>query len=360
MDYEFALSYGVDSDSFASLNSYQACHTDECESYTGTFDSYSRIKEPSLGNFMFYVENDNYDVKIKTVGDISLIGYAFDISKKKRRSYIAFIGLYYKESLLKGIHGNQTNNLVETERFNQYPMLYVNPITGKGYTCDCFKGTVSDKELIIDSLPSELEFVKGICDYCNKTTPKYQYGSSYNNLFMQSFEVYHQLLLRKKYNYKEQVNLPISGFDSAEKFNGTLVLPSESDEIKDELEDVLREHFGYPKKGELWISETMLYKIACQIFSKDDVIFHYRGKEMEGLEIDIWVPKFKIGIEYQGVQHFKSVEHWGGEEGLIKRKLNDKKKKALFKKNNYHLVEYMHNEDISEDNLRSKLDSYME
>jgi hypothetical protein len=41
------------------------------------------------------------------------------------------------------------------------------------------------------------------------------------------------------------------------------------------------------------------------------------------------MPKYKIAIEYQGIQHYKAIKHWGGEKGLQKRQADDKKNMKL-------------------------------
>lgn len=54
-----------------------------------------------------------------------------------------------------------------------------------------------------------------------------------------------------------------------------------------------------------------------------------------GQRIDFSFPnlKNKVFIEVHGQQHFKSVEHWGGVEGLAKRKVLDRNKKELIEVN---------------------------
>jgi len=91
------------------------------------------------------------------------------------------------------------------------------------------------------------------------------------------------------------------------------------------------------------------------IFPDNEIIHHYRGIELEGLELDIWLPDYQLGIEYQGEQHYNMVEHWGGKEGLEKRIANDEKKKRLCKKLGYHLIEVKYTEEISEELVRKKV-----
>jgi len=132
----------------------------------------------------------------------------------------------------------------------------------------------------------------------------------------------------------------------------------EADKYK-QVENEVREIFGYPRIGQKWISETTLFKVVSTMFSPMEVIHHYRGIELQGLELDVWIPELRIGIEYQGEQHYQVVRHWGGEEGLIKRQENDKKKRNLCEKAGYTLVEFHHSEELSEETIRKKLSKYM-
>jgi hypothetical protein len=121
-------------------------------------------------------------------------------------------------------------------------------------------------------------------------------------------------------------------------------------DFKQKIENKLRKRFDYPLIGEKWISETMLYKIIKTLFTDKKIIFHYRGNELERLEIDIFIPELELAIEYQGEQHFQAVEHWGGTEALNKRMENDRKKRMLCKKLGYNLIEFKYDEDLTVEN----------
>ncbi|MBK8172840.1 MAG: hypothetical protein IPK60_21230 [Sandaracinaceae bacterium] len=69
------------------------------------------------------------------------------------------------------------------------------------------------------------------------------------------------------------------------------------------------------------------------------------AKELEGLELDVWVPELRLGIEYQGEQHYEAIKHWGGGEGLAKRQSNDRKA-GLCKQLGYTLIEFRFDEGV--------------
>jgi hypothetical protein len=124
-------------------------------------------------------------------------------------------------------------------------------------------------------------------------------------------------------------------------------------------ENAVRKHFGFPAIGERWASETMLLRIVESLVAPSKVVHHYRGKELEGLEIDIWIPEQRIGLEYQGEQHYQALEHWGGAEGLIRRQSNDKRKRDLCRGLGYKLVEFRFDEELTEAAVHSRLRRYL-
>ena len=88
-------------------------------------------------------------------------------------------------------------------------------------------------------------------------------------------------------------------------------------------QDLLNGH-GCPVCGEQFAShERMLLESIRNKYPTVEIIHRYKNKEILGKkEIDIYIPKYKIGIEYQGIEHFKPIKHFGGEKKfneLIKR-----------------------------------------
>ena len=56
------------------------------------------------------------------------------------------------------------------------------------------------------------------------------------------------------------------------------------------------------------------------------MIRFYRSKWLKRQNLDIAIPAIKLGIEYDGRQHFKSVEYFGGTKGFFNTVLNDQRK----------------------------------
>lgn len=64
------------------------------------------------------------------------------------------------------------------------------------------------------------------------------------------------------------------------------------------------------------------------------------------LPFDFYLPDYNTCIEFDGIQHFKSIEYWGGSDGLKKRQNNDKIKNDYCLKNNIRLIRVKYNDDI--------------
>lgn len=99
---------------------------------------------------------------------------------------------------------------------------------------------------------------------------------------------------------------------------------------------------GLPKIGEGWVSETELYNKLNERFPNEKIIHHGKPKWLGRQHVDIWFPKYKIGVEFQGKQHYEPVEYFGGKEAFEKNILRDLKKKKLFIENNSILIEVTH------------------
>jgi hypothetical protein len=108
--------------------------------------------------------------------------------------------------------------------------------------------------------------------------------------------------------------------------------------IRDAVENEVRNKFGYRRKGEEWIGETILFYEIKQAFPNVDVIHHGRPEWLGKQHFDIWIPEWKIAIEYQGEQHYKPVSVFGGEKGFIKNLERDKRKEDLCDENGVQLL----------------------
>lgn len=103
-----------------------------------------------------------------------------------------------------------------------------------------------------------------------------------------------------------------------------------------------------------WKSEAQLYILTVSLYP--DAIFQYQPEWLGIQSLDIYIPSLSIAIEYQGIQHYKPVDHFGGEKHFVHRQANDRKKKELCVENGVKLIEWSYVEPINETNLRSFLE----
>lgn len=82
---------------------------------------------------------------------------------------------------------------------------------------------------------------------------------------------------------------------------------------------------------------------------------YFREKIIDGFPYDFYIPSKNICIEYNGIQHYESVEHFGGEEKLKEQKRNDSRKKDICKIHNIRLITIPYWEKDVENILRKEL-----
>lgn len=64
------------------------------------------------------------------------------------------------------------------------------------------------------------------------------------------------------------------------------------------------------------------------------------------LSFDFFLPEHLILIEYQGQQHYKPIDFFGGKDTFIKQQLHDEMKKNYSSANGYSLIEIPYFEDV--------------
>lgn len=105
----------------------------------------------------------------------------------------------------------------------------------------------------------------------------------------------------------------------------------------------------FNSKGEIKIEKVLQeHKI---IFEKQK-----RFVELSSLlSFDFYLPNNNLLIEFQGLQHFQPIEHFGGEERFKKQMENDNKKRLFCKNNSYQLLEIKYDQIDNIENILSFL-----
>lgn len=100
-----------------------------------------------------------------------------------------------------------------------------------------------------------------------------------------------------------------------------------------------------------WKNEASLYKEVKKQYP--DAVFQYKPDWLKPQSLDIFIPSRNVGIEYQGIQHYETVEFFGGDEAFKYRQELDNKKRELCRNNSVRLIEWNYNVDISSDSVRT-------
>lgn len=107
-----------------------------------------------------------------------------------------------------------------------------------------------------------------------------------------------------------------------------------------------------------WKSEYELYKTVKRKYP--DAIYQHRDRWLGMQSLDIYIPSLKIGIEYQGEQHYRPISLFGGEEQFEYRKTLDETKKRLCRENGVRLIEWRYDENINTVLLGKKIKEVLE
>ena len=135
--------------------------------------------------------------------------------------------------------------------------------------------------------------------------------------------------------------------------------------------EVIEEYINYHTKikfrckidGHEWIAEpsNILSGAGCpechsskgekaiiKFLTTNNIIFEEQKtfdgcKNKRCLPFDFYLPNYNTCIEYQGEQHYRSVEYFGGDEGYKYRQNNDNIKRQFCQDNNITLIEINYN-----------------
>jgi len=126
-------------------------------------------------------------------------------------------------------------------------------------------------------------------------------------------------------------------------------------EFQNTVENITRQEFGFRKVGEGWVSETLLAQIVSHLMPHEEMLRHHKPDWLEGLELDLYIPRLRLGIEYQGQQHFCSIKAWGGDEALAALQERDARKARLCRRAGVRLVAIDYTQPLTEEHILALL-----
>lgn len=334
---EFCFGYGFDEYSLGAVD--YVCGGSDSPSLL----PFKTIRGFSIGNIAFNTEAVS-DISVAPDQAFRAVAVAWhNGSRATPRPFLTFLGVHFDFDRLQPLLDNVIATLppdylaLDEVQSCSTPVLWIARESGAIYTCRCFDGTYTAREVwkVRDNL----------CCLCTKRTPRVKCGHKmYYTPFQQTWNPYFQIFRAK---------LSQAHPDHYQRAEDIKTLDRDA-------ENALREFIGHPIIGEKWREETNLFRLVQTLLAPRNVVHHYKGDELFGLEYDIYVPDLRLAIEYHGEQHFQIVANWGGAEGLAKRTDNDKRKRRLSARHAVDLVEFTYRDEITPEAVAVRLRPFLD
>ena len=161
-------------------------------------------------------------------------------------------------------------------------------------------------------------------------------------------------------NYLDEVKMAFTDLIKTDNvdINQMFLYKNKVMQITRKSENVVRKKHNLRDVGDSFVNEALLSNIVLSIFP--DTIRQYRSKWLGKYILDIYIPSKRIGIEYQGEQHYRPVKRFGGEEKHLKQKERDSIVRQKCKENGIILLEWPFEKKITEKAVAEFLLPYRE
>lgn len=100
-----------------------------------------------------------------------------------------------------------------------------------------------------------------------------------------------------------------------------------------DAENTWREEQGIPRIGEGWVSETALYYQIKDAFPDVEVSQHASPKWLGRQHLDVFIPDYRVALEYHGLQHDQPVAFFGGQAAFEQTVRRDRAKRRKCTRN---------------------------
>ncbi|MFY1047322.1 hypothetical protein [Chryseobacterium sp. GP-SGM7] len=117
------------------------------------------------------------------------------------------------------------------------------------------------------------------------------------------------------------------------------------------LENHIRQQKGFDEVGS-YVMEKHLLQLVTKEFPNYTIISQHSPKWLQGQRFDIFIKELNVAIEYNGIQHFKSIDFFGGDEGLAKTQFLDTQKRERSLKNGVKIFNIDYDQDLNESFLK--------
>jgi hypothetical protein len=104
-----------------------------------------------------------------------------------------------------------------------------------------------------------------------------------------------------------------------------------------------------------WVREAEMYSLVKKLFPEEVILREASPVWLGRQRLDVYLPALNLALEYQGEQHYKAVNAFGGEVALQRTLERDALKKLRCAENGVHLVEIRFDDPLTLAALRQRL-----
>lgn len=107
--------------------------------------------------------------------------------------------------------------------------------------------------------------------------------------------------------------------------------------------------------NEMNVSEHRMLELLRNTFKGKEVKYCYRPKWLNRMELDVYIPELRLGFEYQGIQHFKPIDFFGGEKAYLAQAHRDRQKKKICDNHKVTIIYFYYDEALTKSLVMQKL-----
>ena len=118
--------------------------------------------------------------------------------------------------------------------------------------------------------------------------------------------------------------------------------------------------FGKRCSQDASIGRYGLYGLVRDLFKDQRVLREASPEWLGRMRLDIYLPELSLAIEHQGVQHYRPIAAFGGDEGHARTVARDELKRQLCRANGVEVVDVRFDAPLTIPALRNRLQRYIQ
>jgi hypothetical protein len=96
----------------------------------------------------------------------------------------------------------------------------------------------------------------------------------------------------------------------------------------------------------------LLASLLREVFPDKELQRNRRPPWLDGLELDIFFPELNLAFEYNGEQHYRPVDFFGGQAAFVDLTKRDRRKAELCQQNGVKLVVVSYTDTLTLERVR--------